>query len=194
VSLKLSPSDRSPARHTRGHVVATINSRTYCLILVDRFRRTSEQWIKEGKAATHRTRLSCHRFRANEVRLLWSVIAYSLGNLLRRLVLPVAIQSWSLASLQQRIFKTGGASSGMLGLHSAARRKPLDAVPLRADSWARRATRMASCLIGACTRSESMRGIRWSVTDDQVAGPPAPADGEVWLRRQLAALEPPGGA
>ncbi len=37
-----------------------------------------------------------------------SVIAYNLGNLLRRLVLPVAIQSWSLTSLQQRLFKTGG--------------------------------------------------------------------------------------
>jgi len=27
---------------------------------------------------------------------------------LRRLVLPLAIQSWSLTSLQQRLFKTGG--------------------------------------------------------------------------------------
>jgi len=36
------------------------------------------------------------------------VIAYNLGNLLRRLVLPTAIQSWSLTSLQQRLFKTGG--------------------------------------------------------------------------------------
>ena len=53
-------------------------------------------------------RLSCHRFRANEVRLLLGVIAYNLGNLLRRLVLPLAIQSWPLTSLQQRLFKTGG--------------------------------------------------------------------------------------
>ncbi len=36
------------------------------------------------------------------------VIAYNLGNFLRRLVLPLAIQSWSLTSLQQRLFKTGG--------------------------------------------------------------------------------------
>jgi len=35
------------------------------------------------------------------------VIAYNLGNLLRRLVLPVAIQSWSLTSLQRRLFMTG---------------------------------------------------------------------------------------
>ena len=32
-----------------------------------------------------RTRLSCHRFRANEVRLQLSVLAYNLGNLWRRL-------------------------------------------------------------------------------------------------------------
>src|SRR2546422_8064182 len=64
--------------------------------------------LSRSKAATHWTRLSCHRFRANEVRLLLGVIAYNLGNLLRRLILPLAIQSWSLTSLQQRLFKTGG--------------------------------------------------------------------------------------
>jgi hypothetical protein len=31
-----------------------------------------------------------------------------LGNLLRRLVLPVSIQSWSLTSLQPGLFKMGG--------------------------------------------------------------------------------------
>ena len=54
-------------------------------------RGTAEQWIKEGKEATHWTRPSCHRFRANEIRLLLGVIAYNLGNLLRRLVPPRAI-------------------------------------------------------------------------------------------------------
>jgi hypothetical protein len=71
-------------------------------------RGTAEQRIKEGKEITHWTRLSCHRFRANEVRLLLGVIAYNLGNLLRRLILPLAIRSWSLTSLHQRLFKTGG--------------------------------------------------------------------------------------
>lgn len=42
------------------------------------------------------------------MRLLLGVIAYNLGNLLRRLVLPVAIQDWSLTSLKQRLLKTGG--------------------------------------------------------------------------------------
>jgi hypothetical protein len=42
------------------------------------------------------------------VRLLLGAIAYNLGNLLRRLALPRTILSWSLTSLQQRLFKTGG--------------------------------------------------------------------------------------
>ena len=71
-------------------------------------RGTAEQWIKERKQATHWTRLSCHRFRANEVRLQLSVLAYNLGNLWRRLGLPQRIKSWSLTSLQQRLMKTGG--------------------------------------------------------------------------------------
>jgi Transposase DDE domain group 1 len=71
-------------------------------------RGTAEQWIKEGKQAVKMTRLSCHRFRSNEVRLWLSLIAYNLGNLWRRLVLPKKIENWSLTSLQQRLVKTGG--------------------------------------------------------------------------------------
>ena len=54
------------------------------------------------------TRLSCHRFRSNEARLWLTIIAYNLGNLWRRLVLPQRIGNWSLTSLQQRLVKTGG--------------------------------------------------------------------------------------
>ena len=71
-------------------------------------RGTAEQWIKEGKQATCWTRLSCHRFRANKVRLQLAVLAYNLGNLSRRLGLPQRIKSWSLTSLQHRLMKTGG--------------------------------------------------------------------------------------
>jgi Transposase DDE domain group 1 len=91
-----------------GFIVTTLTGPKRAVVHFYNQRGTAEQWIKEGKAATHWTRLSCHRFRANEVRLLLGVIAYNLGNLLRRLALPVAIQSWSLTSLQQRLFKTGG--------------------------------------------------------------------------------------
>jgi hypothetical protein len=54
------------------------------------------------------TRLSCHRFRSNQVRLALSLLAYNLGNLWRRLTLPKRIENWSLTSLQQRLVKTGG--------------------------------------------------------------------------------------
>ncbi len=63
--------------------------------------------IGRSKQAVAMTRLSCHRFRANEVRLWLSVIAYNLGNLWRRLALPMRV-AWSLTSLEQRLVKTGG--------------------------------------------------------------------------------------
>jgi len=40
--------------------------------------------------------------------LLLGVVAVHLGSLLGRLVQPLAIPSWSLTSLQQRLVKTGG--------------------------------------------------------------------------------------
>ena len=46
--------------------------------------------------------------RANEVRLQLSLLAYNLGNLWRRHVLPKRIDNWSLTSLQRRLVKTGG--------------------------------------------------------------------------------------
>ena len=54
------------------------------------------------------TRLSCHKFVANQVRLALFVLAYNLGNFLRRLALPESMKHWSLTSLQTRLIKTGG--------------------------------------------------------------------------------------
>src|SRR3989442_899109 len=72
-------------------------------------RGTAEQCIKEGNQAMKMTRLrAAIAFRSNEVRLWLSVIAYNLGNLSRRLVLPRRIANWSLTSMQQRLVKTGG--------------------------------------------------------------------------------------
>jgi hypothetical protein len=50
--------------------------------------------IHHADALNLRCSWSCHRFRANEVRLQLSVLAYNLGNLWRRLVLPKRI--WAL--------------------------------------------------------------------------------------------------
>lgn len=73
-------------------------------------RGTAEQGIKEGKQAVRMSRLSCHGFRSNDVRLSLSLIAYNLGNLWRRLALPAKIDSWPMTSLPQRLVKTGGRS------------------------------------------------------------------------------------
>ncbi len=91
-----------------GFIVTNLSLPSRAVVRFYNKRGTAEQWIKEGKQAVKMTRLSCHRFRSNEVRLWLSVIAYNLGNLWRRLVLPQRIGSWSLTSLQQRLVKTGG--------------------------------------------------------------------------------------
>jgi Transposase DDE domain group 1 len=70
-------------------------------------RGTGEQWIKEGKNAINWTRLSCHCFRNNEVRLQLHALAYNLGNFLRTLALPEAIEHWSLTTLRETLIKIG---------------------------------------------------------------------------------------
>lgn len=70
-------------------------------------RGTAEQWIKEGKNTINWTKLSCSDFRPNEVRLQLFVLAYNLGNFLRRLALPKAVSHWSLASVQLKMVKIG---------------------------------------------------------------------------------------
>jgi hypothetical protein len=91
-----------------GFIVTNLETDSRAVVRFYNKRGTAEQWIKEGKQAVKMTRLSCHRFRSNEVRLWLSLIAYNLENLWRRLVLPKKIGNWSLTSLQQRLVKTGG--------------------------------------------------------------------------------------
>jgi hypothetical protein len=70
-------------------------------------RGTAEQWIKEGKNAVRWTRLSCHDFVDNQVRLQLFVLAYNLGNFLRRLALPRSVAQWSLTTLREKLIKIG---------------------------------------------------------------------------------------
>lgn len=91
-----------------GFIVTNTQLRNRAVVRFYNKRGMAEQWIKEGKQAVKMTRLSCHRFRSNEVRLCLSILAYNLGNLWRRLGLPGGIKDWSLTSLQQRLIKTGG--------------------------------------------------------------------------------------
>jgi hypothetical protein len=91
-----------------GFIVTNLSYPTKGIIQFYNGRGTAEQWIKEGKYALNWTRLSCHKFVANQVRLWLFVLAYNLGNLMRRLALPEAIKHWTLTSLQTRLIKTGG--------------------------------------------------------------------------------------
>jgi len=91
-----------------GFIVTNLETPSRAVVRFYNKRGTAEQWIKEGKQAVKMTRLSCHRFRSNQVRLALSLLAYNLGNLWRRLGLPRGIENWSLTSLQQRLVKTGG--------------------------------------------------------------------------------------
>jgi hypothetical protein len=68
---------------------------------------TAEQWSKEGKRAVRWTRLSCHSFDANQVRLQLHALAYNLGNFLRRLALPPRVKHWTLTTLRDKLVKIG---------------------------------------------------------------------------------------
>ena len=70
-------------------------------------RGTAEQWIKEGKSALRWTRLSCHAFRHNAVRLQLHALAYNLANFLRSLALPAEVEHWSLTTLREKLVKIG---------------------------------------------------------------------------------------
>ena len=91
-----------------GFIVTNLETPSRAVVQFYNKRGTAEQWINEGKQAVKMTRLSCHRFRSNQVRLALSLLAYNLGNLWRRMALPRGIENWSLTSLQQRLVKTGG--------------------------------------------------------------------------------------
>jgi hypothetical protein len=70
-------------------------------------RGTAEQWIREGKNALRWTRLSCHAFRHNAVRLQLHALAYNLANFMRTLALPEEVEHWSLTTLREKLVKIG---------------------------------------------------------------------------------------
>ncbi len=88
-------------------VVTNLRWRSSNVVKFYNKRGTAEQWIKEGKYALNWTRLSCHDFVDNQVRLQLFVLAYNLGNFLRRLVLPKSVETWSLRTLREKLIKIG---------------------------------------------------------------------------------------
>ena len=90
-----------------GFIVTNMSARAKGVVHFYNGRGTAEQWIKEGKYALNWTRLSCKQFDSNQVRLGLFVLAYNLGNFLRRLALPREIKHWSLRTLLTKLIKIG---------------------------------------------------------------------------------------
>ncbi len=65
-----------------GFIVTNLAASSRAVVRFYNKRGTAEQWIKEGKQAVAMTRLSCHRFRANQVRLWLSACSRASDTLL----------------------------------------------------------------------------------------------------------------
>ena len=90
-----------------GFIVTNMTRPAERVVAFYNHRGTAEQWIKEGKNAVTWTRLSCHRFAANAVRLQLHALAYNFANFLRTLALPEEVKQWWLTTLRDRLVKIG---------------------------------------------------------------------------------------
>ena len=71
-------------------------------------RGTAEQWIADLKNGCFADRLSCHRFWANQFRLLLHAAAYWLLDTLRRWLCQAGLPRLQLGTLRLRLIKIGG--------------------------------------------------------------------------------------
>ena len=90
-----------------GFIVTNLSRPADRVVVFYNQRGTAEQHIKEGKNAIRWTRLSCRTFRNNAVRLQLHALAYNLGNFMRTLALPDAVEQWSLTTLKDKLIKIG---------------------------------------------------------------------------------------
>jgi hypothetical protein len=71
-------------------------------------RGEAEGWIKDFKRALKADRLSCHRFFANQFRLLLHAAAYWLMDALRRKLVEAGVKRMQLDTLRLMLVKIGG--------------------------------------------------------------------------------------
>ena len=90
-----------------GFIVTNLSRPAERVVAFYNQRGTEEQHIKKGKNAVRWTRLSCQKFRNNEIRLQLHALAYNLGNFMRTLELPDAVGQWSLTSVREKLIKIG---------------------------------------------------------------------------------------
>ena len=90
-----------------GFIVTNLSHPAERVVAFYNRRGTAGQWIKEGKNAIRWTRLSCRKFRHNAVRLQLHALAYNLGNFMRTLAVPDAVEQRSLTTLREKLIKIG---------------------------------------------------------------------------------------
>ena len=90
-----------------GFIVTNLSRPAEQVVAFYNHRGTAEQYIKEDKNAIKWTRLSCRKFRNNEVRLQLHALAYNLANFMRTLALPAEVEHWSLTTLREKLVKIG---------------------------------------------------------------------------------------
>ena len=90
-----------------GFIVTNLSRPAERVVAFYNQRGTAEQCIKEGKNAIRWTRLSCRKFRNNEVRLQLHALAYNLANFMRTLALPEEVEHWSLTTIREKLVKIG---------------------------------------------------------------------------------------
>jgi hypothetical protein len=71
-------------------------------------RGETENWIKDLKAGCFAHRLSCHRFWANQVRLLLHAAAYVLLDTIRHWLVSAQVARMTLETIRLRVLKIGG--------------------------------------------------------------------------------------
>jgi hypothetical protein len=71
-------------------------------------RGETENWIKDLKAGCFAHRLSCHRFWANQVRLLLHAAAYVLLDTIRHWLVGAQVARMTLETVRLRLLKIGG--------------------------------------------------------------------------------------
>ena len=90
-----------------GFIVTNLSRPAERVVTFYNQRGKAEQYIKEGKNAIKWTRLSCGKFRNNEVRLQLHALAYNLANFMRTLALRKEVEHWSLTTLREKLVKIG---------------------------------------------------------------------------------------
>ncbi len=116
-----------------GFIVTNLGGAAQHVVHFYNQRGTAEQWIKEGKYAVNWTRLSCHSFDANQVRLQLHVLAYNLGNFLRRIALPASVKHWTLTTLRDKLIKIG--AKAMATCRNWDRKAIMTGFARRIDPW-----------------------------------------------------------